>query len=179
MAKKKLSEIQKRFIKEYPKDLNASAAARRAGYSKKNTNKQASRIIKKPQVQEAIRSELDEYLSKVGATAERMMLECSRIALSNIADAYDENGQLLNIKEMPEDLQRALSSIETYKDFTEGVEIGETKKIHLHAKLQALQMFWKYYDLVKPTKIEHSGNLTIEDLVSGSMDDDGETEPSE
>ena len=51
---KKLTDKQKRFVDEYLVDLNATAAARRAGYSESNADQIASRLVGKSQVKEAI-----------------------------------------------------------------------------------------------------------------------------
>jgi phage terminase small subunit len=49
---------RKRFIKEYAVDLNATKAARRAGYSKKTAAAQGSRLLRNVKVREAIDREL-------------------------------------------------------------------------------------------------------------------------
>ena len=41
------------------------------------------------------------------------LLELERIALSDIGDAFDENGALKSLKEMPERMRRAIASLET------------------------------------------------------------------
>jgi phage terminase small subunit len=45
---------QQRFVEEYLKDLNATAAARRAGYSSKNADKIGHKLVGKSRVSEAI-----------------------------------------------------------------------------------------------------------------------------
>ncbi|BDQ35920.1 hypothetical protein SYK_02800 [Pseudodesulfovibrio nedwellii] len=59
MAKKKatkLSEKQKKFVREYLVDLNATQAAVRAGYSEKTARKQGSRLLTNVDIQKAIQS---------------------------------------------------------------------------------------------------------------------------
>lgn len=46
----KLTEKQKRFVQEYLVDLNATAAARRAGYSEKSASRIAVELLNKNQV---------------------------------------------------------------------------------------------------------------------------------
>ncbi len=159
------SEKKKRLIKEYPKDLNGQKAAERAGYAKSTARAVASRILATPEAQAEIKADLDAYLKEIGVDNKRVMLEYARIAFVNLADAYDERGELLNIKQMPEDVQRSLVGIETHKDFTEGVEVGETKRVRLHDKMAALNKFWAYFELLKPLEVKHSGTLTLEDLL--------------
>ena len=48
----KLTEKQKRFVAEYLVDLNATAAAKRAGYSEKSASSIAIELLNKTQVSE-------------------------------------------------------------------------------------------------------------------------------
>lgn len=50
----KFSPKQKRFITEYPKDMNATQAAIRAGYSPKTAYSQGQRLLKKAEIKKAI-----------------------------------------------------------------------------------------------------------------------------
>ena len=50
-----LSNKQKKFVEEYFVDLNATAAARRAGYSLKTAQGLAAQNMSKPLIQEAIK----------------------------------------------------------------------------------------------------------------------------
>jgi phage terminase small subunit len=63
--KKKLSPKQRRFISEYLKDQNATAAAKRAGYSAKTAEQQGSRLLGKVQVRKFV----DAALKKIGDEA--------------------------------------------------------------------------------------------------------------
>lgn len=48
------------FCQEYTKDFNASAAAKRAGYSEKNSAQTGSRLMRRPDVQERVKELLEE-----------------------------------------------------------------------------------------------------------------------
>ena len=50
----KLNDKQKRFVDEYLVDLNATAAAKRAGYSEKTAYSMGQRLLKKVEIQAAI-----------------------------------------------------------------------------------------------------------------------------
>ncbi len=49
-----LSPMQARFVEQYLIDLNATHAAIRAGYAKKNAKQQGHALLQKPAVQEAV-----------------------------------------------------------------------------------------------------------------------------
>ena len=63
MAEQKLNEQQKKFCNEFLKDLNATQAAIRAGYSKKSARSIASENLTKPNIQEYL-AELQEGIQK-------------------------------------------------------------------------------------------------------------------
>lgn len=70
---KKLTPKQKKFIKEYSKDLNATQAAKRAGYSPKTAQEIGSENLSKPIIKEAINKDLDKTLEKLGIDAEYIL----------------------------------------------------------------------------------------------------------
>ena len=51
---KKMTARQQRFVVEFLVDLNATQAAKRAGYSEKTAQEQSSRLLTKVIVQEAV-----------------------------------------------------------------------------------------------------------------------------
>ena len=53
----KLTEKQKRFVQEYLVDLNATAAAKRAGYSEKSASRIAVELLNKTQVSAEIQKQ--------------------------------------------------------------------------------------------------------------------------
>lgn len=68
-----LTDKQRAFVREYLKDSNGTAAARRAGYSERTANEQAARLLAKPSIASAVaagQAELDEY---AGLTSKRII----------------------------------------------------------------------------------------------------------
>ena len=81
-----MTDKQKAFVDEYLVDLNASAAARRAGYSERTAGAEAVKLMGKPEIQAAIseakaersrRTEItaDYVLNNLRNIAERCMIE--------------------------------------------------------------------------------------------------------
>lgn len=64
----KLTEKQKRFVDEYLIDLNASAAARRAGYSEKTADRIGPRLVVKSCVAQAIAERLKDRQERTEVT---------------------------------------------------------------------------------------------------------------
>ena len=84
---------ERRFVDEYLIDLNACAAALRAGYAH-STARNASAWIdekhpEKPKVREAVERRMAERSRRTGINAERVLLELARIGFANMADVVD------------------------------------------------------------------------------------------
>lgn len=91
--------------------------------------------------------------------------------------AYDKKGNLLTVPEMPEDLRRALQAFEVTEEFQgrgeDREQIGYTKKIKGVAPERAVELLGKYRRMFIE-KVEHSGKVTLEDLVAGSHTPDAQ-----
>ncbi len=68
--KRKLTPKQERFVEEYLCDLNATAAAIRAGYSRRTANNQGFKVMRMPHVQEAIAGKKTARSARVEVTAD-------------------------------------------------------------------------------------------------------------
>ena len=75
-----LTNKQKMFVAEYLKDLNATEAAIRAGYSPKNAAAIASRLVKKSQVDEAIKAAMAERANRVNLDAQWVLKRLTEIS---------------------------------------------------------------------------------------------------
>ena len=73
MAKEGLTPKQAAFVMEYLKDLNATQAAIRAGYSEKTAAEQASRLLSNVKVQAAVTKGREKLAAKVEVTTERVL----------------------------------------------------------------------------------------------------------
>ena len=74
-----LTAKQERFINEYIKDLNATQAAIRAGYSKKTAGVQGSTLLKNPNVSEEIKKRLGDIKSDSIADATEVLEYFTRV----------------------------------------------------------------------------------------------------
>jgi len=86
--KLKLTAKQEKFCNEYLVDLNASGAARRAGYSVKTSNVTGPQYLLKPVVQARIQ-QLRKVLAKnEGVTPEKVVAEFASIAFHKPSKIY-------------------------------------------------------------------------------------------
>lgn len=169
-----LTPKQEMFCREYVVDLNGKQAAIRTGYSKKTAEVQASHLLSKPKVKAFVDELIKKRASKMEITADLVLGEILRLARVDLSQAYDDAGNLLHPKQMPEDVRRAISSIEVFEEH-EGVGrdrkyIGDTTKVKFWDKTKALELLGKNLKLFTD-KLEHSGKVTLEDLLDESGKD--------
>jgi phage terminase small subunit len=89
------------------------AAARRAGYSAKDAARYGSHLLKLPDVQDAVATAFEERKNKVKIEAEFVLRELIAVVSVDLADAFDTEGNLKPIRDMPLDVRKALASVQT------------------------------------------------------------------
>jgi hypothetical protein len=75
-----LTDKQERFVAEYLIDQNASAAARRAGYSPRSASSVATELMRTPHVRERVEQALRDMLAEIKCTAMALIRERMRAA---------------------------------------------------------------------------------------------------
>lgn len=79
----KLTPKQIRFVDEYLVDFNATQAAIRAGYSKKNAYQIGSENLRKPQIQSEIARRQKDLQKRTEVTQEQVVKELARLAFAD------------------------------------------------------------------------------------------------
>lgn len=99
---------------------------------------------------------------------ERVLQELRMLGLSDIRVLFHENGSLKPVTEWPEEIARAVASIEVFEEFAgsgeDKAQIGWTKKVKFWDKTRALELVGKNLKLFTD-KIENSTTVKLEDLV--------------
>jgi phage terminase small subunit len=135
--------MQQRFAEEYLVDLNATQAALRAGYSRKNAASIGSRLVKNSRVTAHIQGLMDARSSRMQLKADDVLQRIMDLADVDIADLYDEHDQLKSVHEMPPAVRRAVAGIET----TTSQRATTVSKVKLWPKTQALEMLGRHLKL--------------------------------
>lgn len=153
---------QQRFVAEYLVDLNATQAAVRAGYSKRNADKIGSELLGKTGVAQAVQEGQAAKLKKVGVTAERTILEIQRIAFSDIRKLFTDYGGLKPVHELNDDESALLASVEVLKKnlFAGDKKVDTIHKLKVWDKLKALEMLAKHFGILQE-RVEHHGKIEI------------------
>lgn len=142
---------QERFIAEYRKDLNATQAAIRAGYSAKTAEQQGPRLLGNVEIAKVLAHQTQTSLQKIKITAERALGEAAALAFSDLGAYYNEAGEVKPMSEWTPEMRAAVQSLETLdRDITPG-ERGPAAKVHrlkLWDKPKNLEMLFKHLNLL-------------------------------
>lgn len=107
-----LNSRQRAFVSEYLRDLNATQAAIRAGYSPTSAAETASLFLSNPKFSACIERAKAERLSRVNLKADDVLHEMSLLAMSRI-DHYEvtADGNVVLAPGAPEGAMAAVQSI--------------------------------------------------------------------
>ena len=155
---KKLTPKQQRFAEEFVCDFNGTAAAIRAGYSRKTARFTASQNLTKPNVAAFIEAELARLREETGLKAERVIEELRKVAFSNLTHfvRWDAEGvTFLDSGDLTANQSAAISDVS--QTITQH---GGTRRIKLHDKPRALEMLGRYFSLFTD-KVEHTHRSQI------------------
>jgi len=139
----KLSQVQKRFVEEYIIDLNATRAAITAGYSKNTATMQASRLLTKANVNEAIRNKIKERSNRTEVTSDMVLKELALIAFFDPRNLFDDNGKLKRVSDLEPEIAKAIASIDAIKR-KDGEEWVDVDKVKVNDKIRSLELLGKH-----------------------------------
>ncbi len=145
-----LSPKHQRFVAEYLIDLNAAAAARRAGYAAKNSDVEGARLLGAAGIAEAVTAGRTAQLAAAGVTKARLLLELGRLALVNLRDYWNADGTAKLPHELTEDQGACLAGFEVAKkNLTAGDGYVDTiHKFKLWNKREAIELYMKHYGML-------------------------------
>lgn len=160
-----LNEKQKRFVEEYLIDLNATQAAARAGYSTKTANEQGARLLANASVSEAVKMALAERSERMQVNADWVLRRLADEAEADMADLYDENGNLKPVKDWPVIWRKGLvSGVETVREKTQDGEGSMIDKIKISDRIRRLELIGKHVGVQAfKDRVEHD---VSEDLAT-------------
>lgn len=153
MAKGKLTEKQKRFVQEYLVDLNATAAARRAGYSEKTADRIGPELLGKTCVSAAIQEAIGKRQSRVEITQDRVLKELAAIAFAKGTDYASIISGVVMMNDTGELTEEQKAAIVGIKQTKEGVEVK------LADKMKALELLARHLGLLQAQEKQEDGML--------------------
>jgi phage terminase small subunit len=155
--KNDLTDKQKRFVQEYLIDLNASAAARRSGYSEVNSDKIGSELLGKTRVQRAIQEQMQTRSQRLQISAERVVQELAAIGFADIQGLFEFKHDKISIK-------NDIFSNPQRSKVIRGVSVG-THGVSLlfHDRLKALDLLLKHISL-NPNQFQEEKESTTDQI---------------
>jgi phage terminase small subunit len=153
-----------RFVQEYAKDLNATQAALRSGYSAHTADRQGSRLLKNVEVKTQIDALLAKVTQRNEITIERTVREIARLAYGDPRTMFDAQGNLKPIHELDDDAAACIAGIEleTKREDSGDDEdpvaiVTVTTKVKRWDKVRALSQCMEFLGIVKQ-RVEVSGS---------------------
>ncbi len=151
-----------RFVAEYLKDLNATQAAIRAGYSAKTANQQGPRLLVDAGIASAVAEGKARQLASADLSASRTLEEMRRLAFSDIRKLFDSDGNLRPVHTLDDETAACVASLEVVKkNLAAGDGVTDTvHKLKVWDKTRNLEMLAKHFGLLVD-KLEHSGGVDM------------------
>lgn len=152
--KPKLTPKRERFCHEYLIDLNASAAARRAGFNDASAGQRGHELVKNSEIQ----ARIGELQAKTGAefniTKQRLMTTLMNIIGADIKDITDpETGSIMPVHEWPEHMRGVVSGIESDELYAGALPIGFKRKVKFWDKNKSIELLNKMLGFNMPDKV--------------------------
>ena len=170
----KLTAKQEAFCREYLIDLNGTQAALRAGYSKKGAHVQAAQLLSNPKVSECLQEMLKKRAERTEIDADWVLKRLAQDATADLADLYDETGQLKAVKDWPLAFRTGLvTGVDTVQerdgsDSEGNPEFVTVRKIKLMDRAKLLEMVGRHVGVQAfKDRLEHSGKVGLEALIAG------------
>lgn len=174
----KLSDKQERFAREYLKDLNATQAAIRAGYSAKTANAQVGRLLVNVGIQARIEELKAARNEEIKIDANYVLRRLVEIDQMDIIDIMTDDMSLKPVSEWPPIWREYLSGFDLAEMFEgagdERQAVGILKKIKWPDKVKNLELLGKHISVQafkEQTATELSGSVALQPL-SALFDDE-------
>jgi phage terminase small subunit len=155
------------FALEYPRDLDQTAAAIRAGYSLQSASQQATILMGDPEVQEEIKDALARRADRIEVDTDFVVAQLAKVAAVSISDfmSWDKNGKV-TFKASETLSPEVLAAI---SEFTETPhKHGSAVKVRMHDKLAALTTLGRHLGMFQD-KIEVTGQVDTSAAIYQEM----------
>ncbi|MEE9690344.1 terminase small subunit [Enterobacter sp. HK169] len=154
----KLTDKQELFAREYLKDLNATQAAIRAGYSEKTAKEVGYENLTKPHVLELVAELKAQRVEQTGIDAAYVLRRLTEIDQMDVLDILLANGELKPIKDWPKVWRTTLSGMDVV-EMASADGAALLKKIKWPDKVKNLELLGKHVN-VQAFKEQVSSEIT-------------------
>ena len=147
---------QQRFVEEYLKDLNATQAAIRSGYSEKTAAVIGAENLIKPNIAKAIADAEAKREERTQIDSDYVLKRLVEIDQMDVLDIMDDDGNVKPLRDWPKIWRQYISNIETIS-----MDDGEgwLKKIKWPDKVKNLELLGKHLGMfVEQKKVDVTTN---------------------
>ncbi|ENX58319.1 MULTISPECIES: terminase small subunit [Acinetobacter] len=142
---------QKIFVHEYLKDLNATQAAIRAGYSARTAGSIGDENLKKPEIQKAITEAQNARIKRLDVDADYVLNRLVQIDQMDVIDIMNDDLSLKPISTWPPIWRQYISGLDNMEEFDGRGEdrslIGYLRKIKWPDKVKNLELLGKHISI--------------------------------
>ena len=147
-----LTAKQSLFVEEYLKDLNATQAAKRAGYSDKTAASIGGENLQKPEIQQAIEEQKAKRIKRTQIDADYVLKQLHGIVDADVLDIVDAQGNMLPVDQWPKIWRQMVNGIEVVDLWERGEQgnkekIGEITKVKLVDRAKMMKMLGDHVDV--------------------------------
>ncbi len=150
-----MTDKEKRFVEEYLVDLNASAAAKRAGYACKNEKggNVPTCFYKNPEVRAAIEQELARRQAQTRELQEKVLEELRAICFADAAEIHAPDG----LRVIPVGSTKAVAQL----SFKDG-ESGNSFSVRLMPKYRYLELLGRQLGMFRQKQEQTTPVVIVE-----------------
>lgn len=159
MKKKKLTPKQELFVEEYLIDLNATNAAKRAGYAEKTSYSIGQRLLKHVEVQNAINAAQRRRSIRTEINQDAVIKEIAKIAFGDPRAVMSWGPGGVKLKDSKEISEDAAALVAEVSETT--TESGGSLRLKTNDKLRALELLGKHLGMFKEQPVQQSTNNLI------------------
>lgn len=148
-----LTDMQARFCEEYLVDLNATAAAERAGYSAKTARSQGQRLLTNVDIAARIKHLQAGVSRRTKVTVDRVVKEFAKLGFANVDDVAEWGPDGVILKPSPGLSRRVKAAIAEVA--SRPGKHGTTVVVKFHDKVSALDKLMRHLGGYKDDDDDH------------------------
>jgi hypothetical protein len=143
---KRMNRKQQLFVREYLVDLNAAAAAIRAGYSRKTARQHAARLMTNVNISAEIEKATASRMQRLDITADKVLQEIAKLAFFDIRNLFNPDGSIKPIHELDASTSAAIRGFEC---FERKINLNVfMQRVRSLARLEGMQLFSQLVGIV-------------------------------
>lgn len=137
------------FAEEYAINFRGTDAAIKAGFAKAGAHVTASRLLRNPKIAAEIDLQLKEKADRCHVNADRLLLECARLAFSDIRQLFDENNHLKDPSEWDDEIAASVAGIKVKRYAGRDEAPQEIVEVKLWDKGKHIELAAKFIGLIR------------------------------